>query len=285
MSLLTKLLSHRLRGFGAPENSQAAMEAACAAGIPYLEIDTRVADDRTIYVSHDPRTDAVSDAPGSGASDASRDRLTPAKSGAMFELQDALRIFSSRSQAQQRLCIDIKDYGWEEAHLDLVRAAGVEQRVCFISWIPQTILRLHALGTKSPLILSYFELGRFGAVGRVADRIFRNRCIRIGSWVLMGDGRYGDASGENVCGFNYGLCSSGLPSGLVRVLRESGGGICVQRHLVSQALIRRCEEQGLQLWTFSVRSLSQFLHDAQQPGIDVVFCDEAGGVVRGLGRE
>lgn len=261
------------------------MEAACAAGIPYLEIDTRVADDGTIYVSHDPRTDAVSDAPGSGASDASRDRLTPAKSGAMFEFQDALCIFSSRSQAQQRLCIDIKDYGWEEAHLDLVRAAGVEQRVCFISWIPQTIVRLHALGTKSPLILSYFELGRFGAVGRVADRIFRTRYGRFGSYVLLGRARYGDAPGANARGFHYGLCSLGLPSPLVEALRESRGGICVQRHLVSQALIRRCEEQGLQLWIFSVRTVKEFLRYARQPGVNVVFCDEAGAVVRDMGRE
>ncbi len=48
MKVIDKLLSHRLRGFGAPENTDAAMQAACAAGVPYLEIDTRGDEDGVI---------------------------------------------------------------------------------------------------------------------------------------------------------------------------------------------------------------------------------------------
>ena len=280
--LIEKLLSHRLRGFGPPENTGAAMQAACKAGIRYLEIDTRASQDGVIYVRHDPwisllRSLSISPITAHNVEDSSR-----ARRGELFRLEEALQLFSNYSNASQKLCIDIKDYGFEDLHLELVRQAGLEARVHFVSWIPQTILRLHLLGTTSPLVLSYCDLGRFGWLGRTVERILENRFVRFGLYVIIGRNRCSEAPGSLAQGFQHALFCADLPTALIEVLRNSRGGICVQRHLVNRKLIRRCARLGLQLWTFSVSTKASFVQLAKQPGVDVVFCDRAEAIARAL---
>lgn len=280
--MIEKLLSHRLRGFGPPENTSSAMQAACRAGIRYLEIDTRIGPDGAIYVRHNPwssflRSLGIVPINSHISKDSSSwDR------GELFPLQEALRIFSDCSHASQKLCIDIKDYGFEDLHLELVRQAGLEDRVCFVTWIPQTILRLHLLGTKCPLVLSYFDLGRFGWLGRAVDRMLANCCARFGWFVILGRNRCAEVPGSLAQGLQHGLFCVGLPTKLADVLRNSHGGICIQRHLVNHKLIARCLDIGLQLWTFSVSTKASFVQYARQPGVEVVFCDRAEAIARTL---
>jgi glycerophosphoryl diester phosphodiesterase len=284
MKVIDKLLSHRLRGFGVPENTDAAIEAACAAGIRYLEIDTRVDEDGVIYVRHDPWAGARRSLSGRPPANRTRDNLPPSLRGRLFRLEQALRLFSNCSQPSQKLCIDIKDYGFEDVHLELVRQAGLEERVYFVSWIPQTILRLRALGAKSPLVLSYCDIGRLGWLGRIVEGVLANQCRRCGRFVILGRNRGVDQLGPLAQGFQHGLFCIGLPLPLVEALRDSRGGICVQRQLVDRTLIKRCTGQDLQLWTFSVATTAEFLQYAQQPGVDVVFCDQAKSVAKALGE-
>lgn len=49
----TFVVAHRARGFGAPENSRAAMHLGLAAGVPAIEIDLRASRDGDIFVVHD----------------------------------------------------------------------------------------------------------------------------------------------------------------------------------------------------------------------------------------
>ena len=258
------------------------MQAACRAGIRYLEIDTRVSQDGAIYVRHNPWPSflrSLSTFPISAriSKDFSRSERCE-----LFRLEEALRVFSNSSNASQKLCIDIKDYGFEDLHLELVRQAGLEERVYFVSWIPQTILRLQLLGTTSPLVLSYFDLGRFGWLGRILEWMLADRCVRFGWFVILGRNCCAEAPGALAYGFQHGLFCVGLPTILVDVLRNSRGGICVQRHLVNRKLIRRCMDIGLQLWTFSVHTKATFVQYAKQPGVDVVFCDRAEAIARAL---
>jgi glycerophosphoryl diester phosphodiesterase len=284
MMMIEKLLSHRLRGFGSPENTAGAMRAACGVGIRYLEIDTRVSPDGTIYVRHNPWSSLPRSmrAVPSGVR-ASKDS-SPRERGSLFPLEEALRLFSDCSNASQRLCIDIKDYGFEHLHLELVRRAGLEQRVSFVSWIPQTILRLHLLGTTSPLVLSYVDLVRFGWLGRAADRAIAGCCAPFGWFVILGRNRCTEAPGSFARGYQHGLICVGLPAALVDVLSNSRGGICVQRRLVNGKLIARCLDLGLELWTFSVRTKASFVRYARQPGVKVVFCDRAEEIARALNQ-
>jgi glycerophosphoryl diester phosphodiesterase len=280
--LTEKLLSHRLRGFGPPENTGAAMQAACRAGIRYLEIDTRVSQDGAIYVRHNPWTSLLRSFSIRPITTHNFEDFSRAERSELFRLEEALRLFSSCSNASQKLCIDIKDYGFEDLHLELVRQARLEERVYFVSWIPQTILRLHLLGTTSPMVLSYCDLGRFGWLGTTMERMLADQCGRFGWFVVIGRNRFAEAPGPLAHGFQHGLFCAGLPTTLVDVLRNSRGGICVQRHLVNRKLIRRCTDLDLQLWTFSLRTKAGFVQYAKQSGVDVVFCDRAEAIARAL---
>ncbi len=119
-------------------------------------------------------------------------------------------------------------------------------------------------------------------MGRIVEGVLANRCMRCGRFVILGRNRCIDELGPVAHGFQHGLFCIGLPLPLVEALRDSRGGICVQRHLVERTLIKKCTDQGLQLWAFSVGTTAEFLQYAQQPGVAVVFCDEAESVAQAL---
>jgi glycerophosphoryl diester phosphodiesterase len=53
--------AHRARGFGAPENSVAAIEQAITHGIHVVKLDLRAARDGEVFVLHDPTLDRTTD--------------------------------------------------------------------------------------------------------------------------------------------------------------------------------------------------------------------------------
>ena len=163
-----KLLIHRLRGFGCIENSYSALTASLNSNYEHFEIDTRVSKDGVIFVHHNPY---VKDQSGSKihfyCSDSVDLRKVKYSNGEhLLLLENALEMFSDKAKRNQKLCIDIKDYGYEEKYLNLVKSIGIESKVCFISWIPQTILRFYSLACESKLVLAHFNLLKLGPVGK-----------------------------------------------------------------------------------------------------------------------
>ena len=267
------MLSHRLRGFGRFENSAAALRAACASSVPWLELDTRVSLDGEVFVYHDAKE--FSSSPGSTLR-----AIRYPDGDPLLTLQVALQLFGEWSRPAQTLCIDIKDAGFESVHLNLVRDAGLEARVAFVSWMPQTILKLHDLATTAPLILSYFSLLDLGIAGTGMDRWITRRRYRMGNFAAMGSETATEPLGALAHGFQHGLLCRQLPSTVVNALRTSRGGVCVHRWFLGPQLFRYCSGTGLQLWTFSVRTPPEYIRFASQPEIDVVFCDDAPAVTR-----
>lgn len=281
--LLPKLLSHRLRGFGNLEHSHAALLGACTSAVRYLEIDTRVSRDGQVYVHHNPSTGRHV-RPGArfaGSNAAELELLRYSDGASLLSLADTLARFRRHAGRDQKLCIDLKDHGFEEVHLQLVRDAGLEERVCFISWIPQSLLRLAELGTRSPLILSHCNLLAWGSLGRPLVSLLRNRVLRFGHYVLIGADRATSDLGAFAHGFQHAVLCRELPEPLLGALR--GGGICVHRSLLGRALVDYCRENRLQLWLFSVKTVGDYLRYAEHPGVDVVFSDDAPGILSHLG--
>ena len=277
-----KLLSHRVRGFGHPENSAGGLRAACAAGIPYLEIDVRASADGALFVRHDPWLDARHSAKYAQIPAARLDDVASAAGAEMFSLTEALRIFAEHASPHQRLCIDIKDYDYEATYLEQVRTASLESRVVFVSWIPQTLLRLNALGTTAPLILSYLDLRRLGLFGTAIECLTRKAVLRFGWYVMLGCDTYDRPLGSLSHGYQHALLCKRLPAPLARILAASSGGVCVPLSQVGSSLMAHCQQAGLRLWTFSVDSVDDFREYAERAAIDVVFCNAAGTVKRAL---
>lgn len=275
--MIQKLLSHRLRGFGAYEHSPSALVEACKSGVAYLEVDTRVSSDGVIFIYHDPK---LGDDVGRSGSIATMHsvqlrKVTFVDGQPLMDLEQLLGTFSKCGHAGAMLCLDIKDLGFEQAHLDAVRRFGLESRVVFVSWIPQVLRQLAAMGARCPLILSHLNVTALGTMGRVAERTTRQAMLRAGHFVLLGRDRTADGLGGLTHGFQHALVCCELPLDLRTVLSDSGGGVAIPIQLVSNGLRTYCVSQKLKLWVFSVRTVAGFAKYAGMPGVDVVFSDNA----------
>jgi len=282
INTLAKLLSHRARGFGRFENARAAFVAACASEVPFLEVDTRVSSDGVVFVYHDAsfHLPGVRDIPFATTPASSLRAVLYPDGEPLLLLENALESFAKLARRPQKLCIDIKDFGFEANHLKLVRDAGLETRVCFVSWVPQTILRLRELGTSAPLILSYRSVLDFGILGNVIDRCVAGHRLRTRGFVTLGSKTTTEPLGDLSHGFEHALWCRNLPRPLLTALQESRGGVCVSRSFIGPRLSRYCREANIQLWVYSVRTTAEFNRYAMQPDIDVVFCDDAPRVWR-----
>jgi hypothetical protein len=281
---LRKLLSHRLRGFGKTEHTASALKAGCISECQFLELDVRTSADGEMFLWHDARTGKLGDIDLAFATaDAEALSRVRYRSGeAILTLRDALRIFGAESRPDQKLCLDIKDFGFEESYLRLIRDACLESRTCFISWIPQTLLRLHALETTATLVLSCCNLMQLGAAGAALDGLIANWRLRLGWIVVLGRNQATTPLGSLAHGFQHGYFCRQLPAPLLEAITASRGGICVHRSLTGRKLADYCCRHGLQLWVFSTDTTPDYLRYASMPEVDVVFCDDAPTVIEEL---
>ncbi len=278
-----KLLSHRLRGFSDIEHSVSALKNACASDVPYLEIDTRVSADGSMYVFHDPVFKGGDVAlPFATTSSDVFNQATYPNGEYLLSLKKALEIFLQRRVRSQKLCIDIKDFGFEDGHLELVRNFDLESHVCFVSWIPQSLSKLHTLGTICPLVLSHWNIHRFATLGKFLTKVMNRHILSFKNYVLMGRSQALTNLGSFVQGYQHTLIAQELPSELEGLLASSRGGICVHHMLLSRSLLKYCRRKNLQLWIFKVDTTLDYLKYARIPDIDVVFCDNAPTVMADL---
>lgn len=275
-SAMAKLLSHRLRGFDKIELTATGLKKACESNVPYLEIDTRVSSDGKIYVYHDSSvrakglTHVFSKTPSSIL-----DNIKYQTRENILSLSDALLIFKKSIPKQQRLCIDIKDYGFEKEYIELINKYDLEKNIIFVSWIPQTLLDLKRLGANTPFILSHWNVMRFGWLGGVIHRILRNKIFSIKHFVLIGGNKSTHALPSLAHGYQHTIIIQELPYELLTILSNSGGGICVHISMLNKKLACYCEKNNLKLWIFSVNNYKQYLKYGKKAAIDVIFSDNA----------
>lgn len=283
-SMERKLVSHRLRGFGSYDNGRTSLERACASAVPYLEIDTRVAADGHIFVYHNPWVSSPLSIRAHFARTPGRvvRRARYPSGETLLEFDEAVEIFSRRSRVDQRLCVDMKDFGFEEDHLAVVERHGVADRVTWLSWVPRSLRRLRALGARGPLMLAHCNLTRFASLGRWIESACAGRTIQLSHVVLFGSAEERAIAGVFAHGFQHGLLASRLPAALERFLAEVGGGVCVNRHLVGEDLLRYCRAAGLELWVFRAKNAAAYRRYAALDAVSLVFCDDAPAVLSSL---
>lgn len=244
-----------------------------------------MASDGRIFVYHNPRGRShLTARPYFAQTDGDAIRGVRYASGeSLMELEECLEIFARRADPRQRLCIDMKDFGFEREHLELVDRAGLQQSTCWMSWVPQSLHRLRELGATGPLILAHCNLSRLRAVGSVLDSVLGRSTFRFSRIVLRGAEDPNPPPRPLSHGFQHGLLCARLPDSVERLLASTGGGVCVHRSLVGRPIMRYCRSAGLQLWVFRVSSLAGYLRYARHDAVNVVFCDNAPAVLRATG--
>lgn len=263
-----KLLSHRGRGFGYGEATPEAVRAALQSGINYLEFDARVAADGVIYVHHGTRIFTGRYMPNVSAM--SEAELT---SGHVAKLADLLAVAAATLDNSQKICIDIKDFGFEDQHVALVEQFGLQAQTIFVSWIPQALARLHAIAPSYPLIFSHLNVRFLSFGAELVEAVLAEREIRVLDYVLLGP-RAIDRPLRHRVGFQHAIVGRSLPDHYIRLLSASGGGICVPTYSVCDELDSWCTRHSLQQWVFTANHAATYKKLCKRAAVQVIFSDD-----------
>ena len=277
----SKLLSHRLRGLAKFEHSRSSFDRIGELDITYFELDTRVSKDGVIYVIHND-TFIISGKKQKIACLTAEeiDNLNHHNSSELLPLSDALKLFSKHSTRNQFLCIDIKDYGFEKEHIDLVRKYQLEQQVIFITWIPQVIIRLQEIGTCSPLILSCWNISKLNPIGELIAHSVSRMARSFGQYIILGEKRVTDSLHDLSVGYQHALVCAEIPGLLLNILADSGGGICTHKSMYHGSLGDYCRINSIQLWLYNENDPKRYKDLADNDLVDVIFSDVAADISR-----
>ncbi len=251
-----------MRGYGERENSLEALAKASVTPPAHIEIDTRITANGEILVYHDP---VFRDKKGSvHRINELRDR------GNLPSLDNFLSEY--RNTGIPKILIDIKDFGEEGAHLELVERHGLRDRVIFVSWVPHILHVIHRIDKSYPLYLSHRNLTRWRGIGRLLSR--GNR-IKRNPWGLLMSGNPPPLPPEYRSGFNHALVCCRVPDGLLDILT----GVCIHRNAASKSTLRHLKEDGLKVAVYSTKGMTMYKKYATNPYIDLVFADDAGDLI------
>lgn len=143
-------VAHRGASAERPENTLPAFELAIAQRADVVECDVRRSADGALLLLHDSRVDRTTS--GSGelrAMTAAEAQALDAGDGERIpELADVLALAHGRA----RVNVDLKEADIVDDAVATVRAAGAEDGVTFISFLPEVWERLDELAPDTPVI-------------------------------------------------------------------------------------------------------------------------------------
>ena len=265
-----KYLSHRLNGFDTVESSLDALKKAILSNAPYLEIDTRVSNDGVIYVCHDDTISNGTKTLSISKNDSSKiDFFIQKHSLKIITLNALLKLFSTRKHKSQRLMIDIKDYGYEPQHFNLVKKHNLNKHIFWVSWIPQTLLKMDKLDPQTPKILSFIP------VNDVFTPITKNVSIKkipFTPIVLIGRDYYKSDLKSLGRGYQHAYLTYELNQELLTLLSKNGGGVCISKNLLTAKQLEFNKTNGLKTAVFSAEDRREY-KKLSKLGVDIVFCD------------
>ncbi len=273
-----KYLSHRLNGFDTQEASLAALEKAIVSHAPYLEIDTRVSKDGTIYVAHDDTISSGRRTLSISKNSSSKiDSFIHKHSLQIITLDRLLQVFLKRKHKSQMLMIDIKDYGFEEEHIRLVQKYNLAKNIFWVSWIPQSLLKLDRLDPDTPKILSFIPINDIFTPITQNISIAKIPFIPI---VLIGRAHYKSDLKDLAHGYQHAYLTYELNSELLALLCKNGGGVCISKNLLTSKQLSFNKTHGLITTVFAAADRKEFKKISRM-GADIVFCDFVDEEVRG----
>lgn len=159
-----KIIAHRCRGFGHPENTFRAFRSALHSSVDGVEIDLRLTKDRKWVVTHNPGF----------RSEESQDLRLHQKTFRQIRNEvtalDALLATFSAFGEGKLLFLDVKDVGEEKSLLRLLHRHGVADQAIIIGWEYAILQRIHSLDPTIRIGFSYVPLHRSMKKFRASSR-------------------------------------------------------------------------------------------------------------------
>jgi len=143
-------VAHRGASSERPENTVPAFELAIEQGADVIECDVRRSSDGALLVLHDATVDRTTSGTGElrGMTAAEARALDAGEGTRIPELSEVL----SLARGRVRVNVDLKEADVVDDAVAAVRAAGAEEGVTFISFLPEAWERLDELAPDSPVI-------------------------------------------------------------------------------------------------------------------------------------
>lgn len=155
------IVAHRGFSHAAPENTLAAFQAAIEVGAPYFELDVQRSADGVPIVLHDETLDKTSSNGSTGRIDrrTARELLNetvgfPEKFGTRFADEPLPTLDQALALAQNtiRVCVEIKVAGIEQAIVESIRKAGMQDDVIIFSFSAKVLESIHKIDPNLPLL-------------------------------------------------------------------------------------------------------------------------------------
>jgi len=144
-----RVIAHRCRGFGEPENSLPALKKALASNVDAVEIDYRISKDGKLVCYHPPfyktkgKRHWISTEP---AKTAQKNKL--------MLLDEAFAVFKKYGKGKE-FQVDIKWFGGEKELVRLIKKHGIENNILVVSWMAKSLETIHALAPELRLSYSF----------------------------------------------------------------------------------------------------------------------------------
>lgn len=263
MITLDHLISHRFRGFSDIENSLEGLRHALDFGVKHLEFDIRVARCGTPMIFHDEHAKD-----GQGKSHLLADIMAKdfmamdGRFAHMPSFDALLSIVANHPHTTAHLLVDIKDAGFETEINALVHAHKLQDRVTYVSWVPEALYAIHDLAPDIPLCLSHWCQSPDTAT-RKKHKVFKAK-----------DGHVPRPSRNQVHGERSGWWVDGPLRGELReIIAKTGGSVCVPEGMVSAELVVDYHKDKIKVSTFSYLTHEHIKTHQDHMNIDLYFID------------
>lgn len=261
---ISRLITHRFRGFASEENTIAGLTAAMTRGVNLLEFDIRVTRCGTPLIYHD---EYALDARGQKVMICdimAKDLIS--LGGRFATIPEAENLFLAaglHTNKTARLLVDIKDAGFEAEIHALVMMAGLGERVTYVSWVPEALYQIHDIAPDVPICLSHWCQSPDEKTRDVHDVFVAKNCeIPRGPNVTI----HGKRSGYFVNGR--------LQGELFDVIKATKGSICVPQNMVTAGLVEAYHAEGIEVSTFSYIDWESIIAADKAKKIDYYFIDD-----------
>ncbi|MEE9272757.1 MAG: glycerophosphodiester phosphodiesterase family protein [Robiginitomaculum sp.] len=260
---MSALISHRFRGFAPQENTLDGLEAALNFGVLNLEFDIRMAACGTPMIYHD---EWALDGGGKRRLLSDYKAEEYKKLGGRFThiptFENLLTLFKNHKNKRAKLFIDIKDLGFETLIHALVMGAKVGTRIIYVSWIPEILYRMQTIAPNIPKVISHWCMN-------ISPRIRENHISYTSA-----DGKIERRHEDYVVGERSGyLIIKPIRGKMLALLKQSKGGICVPKMMLTKELSGYYHDHNLKVFTFSYIDWDSINTHKSALDIDLYFID------------
>ena len=264
------VISHRLKGFDWHDASESGLQKALAANVPAIEIDIRTTKDNQLLINHDAwispsiaENTLICEYTLKEIRDFYKKALRPCTP---LTLSGFLSHMSGRGI---RIFIDIKEYGFEERILNMLKEHNMLDTSTIVSWLPESLLKFHTLCNNVPLCFSHYPVS--SKMHFYWQRTGLRTSIKFHRWqenlpAVKTNFHYNAYNRTNFPiydtlyyrGTDHEHFVKGAISGsLLAAIRTTKGSVYIHRNRLNPILIESYNKLGIGIVVYGIRSEAQ----------------------------